>query len=134
MAMNNGGGEPRLDETAGEAARVFDDEADQTAFGAREARTRAVDAASRTTRAMVDGVREMNEAATEFLATRLRKDMDAARAMATTRSFADAFAVQADFVEAAMQDYARHSARMFEIAGGCAREAAKGAMRPATPD
>lgn len=134
----------RLKEAAGEAAGAASETFARTGaanedawrrVGAGAARNgaRGVDVAAKATRAMVDGAREMNEASADFIARRLRRDMEAARAFAGSRTMADAIAAQTDFFETALRDYAAHSARLFDIAGGWVREAA-GASDSVRPD
>ncbi|MGY6533258.1 phasin family protein [Glycocaulis sp.] len=65
---------------------------------------------------MTSGMREASKAMQDFLGTRLKKDVEAARLFADCRTPDEFWRAQCNFFEDAVKDYSKEAARMIEIA------------------
>ncbi|MGY6661102.1 MAG: phasin family protein [Glycocaulis sp.] len=65
---------------------------------------------------MTSGMREASKAMQEFLGTRLKKDVEAARTFADCRTPDEFWRAQFTFFEDAVKDYSKEAARMIDIA------------------
>jgi len=91
---------------------------------------RNMELATRAARAYFDGAAQMNKELSDFLNQRMRKDLECARLLMTSKNGEDAFSAQSDFVAAAIKDYAEEASRIFSLAAGIANEA----LKPQTSD
>ncbi|MEL7487375.1 MAG: phasin family protein [Pseudomonadota bacterium] len=82
--------------------------------------TRNLEVATRAARAYYNGMSKLNREMTSFVNARVKKDIDAARSLMTSRTSESAFHTQAEFVEDAIRDYADESSRVLHLAADMA--------------
>lgn len=109
-------GEPRTNGKEESAFPVFDP-AEFTKLSNRN-----MEVATRAARAYFNGAARLNQEMIGFVNDRVKKDMETARALITSKSSSDAFAAQAAFFEHAIRDYANEASKVMHLAADIARE------------
>jgi hypothetical protein len=84
-----------------------------TEFGAFN--RRALEIASRASRAYLNGAAKYNQELMGFVSSRLKKDVEAAQALMSSKSREDAFQAQANFVEDLMKDYSEEASKILAL-------------------
>lgn len=100
-----------------EAAKPLLDPAELAKAGNRN-----MEFAARAARAYFNGATKLNQGMVEFVNARVKKDMETARALVTSKTSRDVFNVQAHFFERTIRDYADEASKVLHMAADIARE------------
>lgn len=106
--------------TAGYGAFPLFDPKELAALGNRN-----MEFMARAARAYVAGTTQMNREFAEFVNARIRRDFEAVQSLMSAKCGEDALCAQADFVESAIEDYAKETSKVFSIAADIAKAALK---------
>ncbi len=83
---------------------------------------RNMEVATRAARAYFNGVTKLNQEMMGFISNRVKKDIETAQTMMTSKTSEQAFHCQAEFVEGAIRDYAAESSKLLNLAADMAHE------------
>lgn len=89
---------------------------------AAELNNRNMEFAARAARAYFNGATRLNQHMIDFVNARVKKDMETARALVTSKNSSDIFHAQSRFLEDAVRDYADEASKVFHLAAEITRE------------
>lgn len=84
--------------------------------------SRNMEVATKAARAYFNGMTKLNQEMMGFFSNRVKKDMETAQTMMTSKTSEQAFHCQAEFVEGAIRDYAEETSKLLNLAADMAHE------------
>ena len=83
---------------------------------------RNMEVATRAARAYFNGATKLNQELMEFASNRIKKDIETAQVMMTSKNSEETFHHQAEFVENAIRDYAEEASNILNFAADIAHD------------
>lgn len=83
---------------------------------------RNMEVMTRAARACFNGATTLNREMVDFMNARVKKDLESAQALMTSKNSEEAFNAHAAFVENAFRDYAEETSKVFHVAADVAKE------------
>jgi hypothetical protein len=84
--------------------------------------SRNLEVATRAARAYFNGASKLNQEMMGFANARIKKDIEAAKALMTSKTSENAFHTQAEFVEGTIREYADEASKVLHLAANIAKE------------